>query len=255
MKSFSLPQSMTKWRIFSRIAVVGFLLALVALGAVPGYWTGNWPWAKLPPVTNLKQIKAIRNQGLEIPGWQILEQATLSIGGNKWFFQRIKQDNQKPVLLLLLPQNGPKSQPQVEWADINGFFQTLTKTQANGKWQTDSYTKLLFTAATSEPTTSAAQVRARLFRAWNGQQTFAMVQWYASPERGYSAPSHWFWSDQLAQLHRRRVPWVAVCLQIPIEPLGDIEEFKPLAESLGQLIQSTLMAGPFARMPSPNDNE
>jgi len=252
MKSSSLLQSITKWRILSRIAVVGFLLALVAFGALPGYWTGNWPWSKLPPVTNLKQIKAIRNQGLEIPGWQTLEQAIVSIGGNKWSFQRIQQDNQKPLLLLLLPQNGPKSQPQVEWADINGFFQTYARTQTNGKWQTDSYTKLLFTAETSTPTTSVAQVKARLFRAWNGQQTFAMVQWYASPEGGYSVPSHWFWSDQFAQLHRKRVPWVAVCLQIPIKPLGNIEEYQPLAESLGKLIQSTLMAGPFAGEPSEN---
>ncbi|NET55007.1 MAG: cyanoexosortase B system-associated protein [Symploca sp. SIO2E6] len=233
----------------SRIAVVGFLLVLVGVGAVPGYWKGNWPWAKLPSVTNLKQIKAIRNQGLEIPDWQTLEQITLSIGGNKWSFQTIQQDKQKPVILLLLPQNGPKSQPQVEWADINGFFQTYARRQINGKWKTDSYTKLLFTAETSEPTTSMAQVRARLFRAWNGQQTFAMVQWYASPEGGYSVPSHWFWSDQLAQLRRRRVPWVAVCFQIPIEPLGKIEESLPKAESLGKLIQSTLMTGPFAGRP------
>jgi len=241
---------MSKWSILSRIAVIGFLLVLVGLGAVPGYWTGNWSWAKLPSVTNLKQLKAIRNQGLEIPGWETLEQATLNIGGNKWSFQTIKQDKQKPVRLLLLPQNGPKSQPQVEWADINGFFQTHAERQINGKWKTDSYTKLKFNAEGSESTTSAAQVKARLFRAWNGQQTFAMVQWYAWPKGGNPLPSRWFWTDQLAQLHRTRVPWVAVCLQIPIEPLGKIEESLPLAKSLGKLIQSALMSGSFARAPS-----
>ncbi len=241
---------MNKWSLLSRIAVVGFLLVLVGFGAIPSYWTGNWPWAKLPSVTNLKQLKAIRNQGLEIPGWQTLEQATLNIGGNEWSFQTIKQDNQKPVRLLLLPQNGPKSQPQVEWADIHGFFQTYAKRQTNGEWKTDSYTKLLFTAETSEPTTSTAQVRARLFRAWNGRQTFAMVQWYAWPEGGNPVPSHWFWTDQLAQLHRTRVPWVAVCFQIPIEPLGKIEESQPLATSLAKLIQSALMTDSFAQAPS-----
>ena len=248
MKSFSLPSLMTKWRIVSRIAVVGFLLILVGFGAVPGYWTGSWPWAKLPPVTNLKQLKALRNEGLEIPGWQTIEQATLNIGGNKWSFQAIQQDNQKPVYLLLLPQNGPKSQPQVEWADINSFFQSYAKTQENGEWQTDSYTKLRFTTDISEgTTTSVTQVTARLFRAWNGQKTFAMVQWYAWPEGGHSVPSRWFWLDQVAQLHRRRVPWVAVCLRIPIKPLGKIEESKPLATSLGKLIQSALMSGSFTR--------
>lgn len=246
MKSFSLPKSL-RLGILSRIAVLCLLLALVGIGAVPGYWTGTWRWASPPPVTNLKQLRELPKTGLEIPGWQTIEQKRVEIGGHKWSVQALEQDNSKPLLLLLLPQNDHKSQPQVEWVDIDGLEQ----------WQTDSYTTAKFVAEPSGLDKSAgasqsiaarkADVKARFFRAWNQRQTVVVLQWYAWPDGGHPAPSRWFWSDQFAQLHRRRVPWVAVCLQIPIEPLGDLEAARPLAESLGKLVQTALMAGPLAK--------
>ncbi len=253
MKSFNLPKSMRSG-ILPRVLVLGFLLILVGVAAVPGYWTGNWSWAELPPVANIKQINALRQTGLELPGWKTLKQKTVLIGSHEWSIQVIKQDNSKPVVLLLLPQSDrvlPQSDreslPEVEWVDINGFE----------KWKTDSYTKVRFavetsplkkTALASKPTKkTAAEVEARFFRAWNQRQTLAVLQWYAWPEGGHPAPSRWFWLDQLAQLRRERVPWVAVCLQIPMEPLGDLEASRPLAKSLGNLVQTTLMAGPLAK--------
>jgi len=223
-----------------RFAVLIFLLVLAGIGAVPGYWTGNWSWATLPQVTNLKEIRELRQTGLELPGWKTIEQKTVVIGGHQWSVQQIEQDNSKPIGLLLLPQSDHKSQPQVEWMDIDGLV----------KWQTDSYTKVQFevekslsdkSAGTAKPTTPSAKVEARFFRAWTQRRTVAVLQWYAWSGGGNPAPSHWFFADQLAQLRRNRVPWVAVCLQIPIEPLGDIEASRPLAESLGKVVQSALM--------------
>lgn len=234
MKSLSLPKSLRQWRILPRVAVLGFLLVLVTFAAVPGYLTGNWTWKQPPPVTILKQLKELRKTGLELPGWKTLEHKTVRIGGHEWSIQAIGQGNPKPVIVMLLPQNGPKNQPQVEWVDIGGSQQ----------WQTDSHTTMKFKQA------SGQHVEANFFRAWNQQQTVAVLQWYAWPGGGHPDITRWFWADQFAQLHRQRVPWVAVCLQIPMEPLGDLEASRPLAESLGNMIQSALMAGPFAKASS-----
>lgn len=236
-------------RFIPRIAVLCFLLILVVVGAVPGYLTGNWLWLQPPRVTNLKQLKTIRQSGLELPGWKTLRQKTATIGGHKWSIQEIEPDNAEPVRLLLLPQSDHKSQPQVEWVDINGFEQ----------WQTDSFSKIHFVVETSrlekptgasKPTTPDAKVEASFFRAWNRQRTMAVLQWYAWFGGGNPAPSRWFWVDQLAQLRRKRVPWVAVCLQIPIEPLGDIEASRQAAQSLAKMVQSALMAEPLAEASS-----
>ena len=247
MKSFSLPKSMGRLRNIPRVAVLCFLLVLIGIAAVPGYLTGKWSWAQLPQVANIKQLRQLPKKGLELPGWKTLEQKTLPIGGHQWSVQAIERDDSKPVLLFLLPQNDHKAQPQVEWMDLNGFE----------KWRTDSYKKMQFAveasvlekqASASKPTTTpAAEVEARFFRAWTQRETRAVLQWYAWPSGGHPAPSRWFWADQFAQLRRERVPWVAVCLQIPIEPLGDIEASRPLAESLSKMVQAALMAGPLAR--------
>ena len=248
MKSFSLPKSL-QVRSIAKVAVVVFLLLLVGIGAVPGYLTGHWSWAKVPPVTNLKQLKELRQTGLELPGWKTLDHKTELVGGHKWSIQEIGRDNPKPVRLLLLPQNDHKDQPEIEWVDINEFEH----------WQTDSYKKMKFAVESSVsptltgasiPVTPAAEVEARFFRAWNQRQTVAVLQWYAWGKGGNPAPSRWFWVDQFAQWRRSRVPWVAVCLQLPIEPLGDIEVARPLAESLGKMVQATLMAGPLGRASS-----
>lgn len=249
MKSFSLPKSL-QWRMISRITVLVFLLVLLGIGAVPSYLSGKWSWQEPPQVANLKQIKQVGKTGLELPGWKTLNQKTETLGGHTWSIQELGQDSSTPVRLMLRPLSDRKSQPEVEWIDINEYE----------RWQTDSYTQLQFTVEGSLLKQSSgssnakmpnnAEVEARFFRAWNPQQTFAVLQWYAWPGGGHPAPSRWFFMDQLAQLRRERVPWIAVCLQIPIEPLGDLKTALPSARSLGQKIQAALMAGSLARASS-----
>jgi len=234
MELLRLPKSMRS-RIIPKVVVLCFLSILIAIGAVPGYLSGNWLWKEPPPVVNLKQLRSLREAGLKLPNWKTIEQTTGVVGGHKWSIQTFEGDNPKPIQLLLLPQTANKSQPQVEWVDINGFE----------RWKTDSYTKIQVEVEPLKPTVPNAKVETRFFRAWNQRQTFAVLQWYAWPSGGHPAPSRWFWSDQLAQLHRNRVPWVAVCLQIPIEPLGDIEAARPLAESLAKMVQTALMRDSF----------
>ncbi|MEQ8957332.1 MAG: cyanoexosortase B system-associated protein [Coleofasciculus sp. C2-GNP5-27] len=232
MKSSRLHQVIKRLR-FNRAIVLLVLLVIVAIGAVPSYFTGNWSWIEPPRFANFSSIKVVQIEGLEIPGWETLEQRTVTLGGHKWSYQEIKGDLDKPVLRLLRPPNGPIDQPQVEWMDINGVFQ----------WKKDSHQRLKFTVETQS---QQAQVNARLFRAWTQQQTFAVVQWYAWATGGHPATRQWFWVDQVAQLKRQRVPWIAVSIQIPMEPLGDLADAKPIAESLSQTVQKTLMTEPLA---------
>ena len=221
-------------RTLPRIVVLLLLLVLLASSA-PGYLTGRWSWEQPLPVTSLNQIKQLRQTGLTLPGWQIIQQQQEIIGGHKWSVQVIKQERkQMQAILLMLPQNGPKDQPQVEWTDINGAQ----------RWNTDQYHWSRFTV---EPLGGAAKVEARFFRGWTDQQTFAVLEWYAWPTGGHATPSRWFWADQLAQWRYTRLPWVAVSILIPIEPLGEVETSWPLAQSLGQTVQAALMAGPFLR--------
>lgn len=214
----------------SQVILLLFLLLLIAVGAVPSYLKGRWPWEQPPPIQSLKQLQELRKTGLTVPGWQTISQEVREVSGHKWSYQNIQRDPQTQAILMLLPQNGPKEQPQVEWVDIKGFW----------RWKTDKYRHAQFTA---ESTNNSANVEAQFFQAWNPKQTYAVLQWYASPDGGTPNPSKWFWADQIAQWQGRRVPWVAVNIQIPIEPLGDIEKVWPLAQSLGQTVQSALMAG------------
>ncbi len=229
-----------------RAILILLLLVLLVFGTIPGYLKGKFSWAQLPNMAHLNQIRKVLTAGLEIPGWQIKDQKVVEIGGHKWSYQLLEGSTPKPVTLLLLPPGDSKSQPQVEWVDIDSAL----------RWQTDSYTKIKFKVEPSDlavrkqssPEASnpkQAEVEARLFRAWTQDQTVGVVQWYAWLEGGNPAHSSWFWVDQLAQLQRQRIPWVAVCLQIPMEPLGDLKVAQPLAESLAKMVQTALMVGPF----------
>ncbi|PHX53305.1 cyanoexosortase B system-associated protein [Tychonema bourrellyi FEM_GT703] len=217
----------------SKIIVLVFLLVLVGLIAIPGYGTGRWPWTNPPPVANLKQLKILRQNGLTLPGWQTLRtQNHVLIGGHKWLVEEIKND-QTIAVLLLLPQNGPKDQPQVEWLDIKGFH----------RWQTDSDRTLSFTVnLTSVANTQTTTVTARFFRSRTPQQTFAVLQWYAWPNGGSPSTSRWFWEDSIARLSNRRASWVAVCIIVPIQPNADIKIAEPILNSLGKIVQAKLMA-------------
>lgn len=233
------PRQLLRRYQLPKIIVLLLLLVLVGWVAIPGYLTGKWPWTNPPPVTNLKQLKTLRQQGLKfskLSGWQVLHvQQNVQIGGRKWLVQEI-QNSQTVAILLLLPQNGPKDQPQVEWLDIRGFHQ----------WQTDSDRTLKFTVElTPVRDRSAATVEALFFRSRTPEQTFAVLQWYALPNGGSTATSRWFWEDSIARLSNRRISWVAVTIVVPIKPADDIELYRPLVKSIGEIVQAQLMAETF----------
>lgn len=226
-----------------KIILLLFLLNLCFFGALPSYLSGRWRWVSPPEVTVLPLLRKMRETGLTFPGWETVEKYTLLIGGQNWLaleLQRAPFKSHQQItrldkaMVMLMPQNDHIHQPQVEWTDINGLQQ----------WKIDSFRQIELIAAVS-PKQPPVTVKANFFRGWNEQQTYAVLQWYATPEGGNPSPSWWFWVDRKAQLSNRRVPWVAVNIIIPIEPLGEIEKVRSLAESLGKTVQLALMAGPF----------
>ncbi|MFB2979984.1 cyanoexosortase B system-associated protein [Microseira sp. BLCC-F43] len=228
----------------SKIILLVCLVLLMGLGAVPGYLKGSWRWEKPLSVANLKQIRNLQKTGISLPNWQTLNQQPIEIGGHKWSFQVIGRDAETQAILLLRPMRDDKDMPQVEWVDLRGFrwWQTLQPRQ----WQTDGFRRSQFTVTSTNAGGQPLQVEAQYFRNWiqerNFSGTFAVLQWYAWPTGGNPEPNRWFFADQIAQWQGRRLPWVAVSIMIPIEPLGDIEPAWRVAESLGQTVQAALIA-------------
>jgi cyanoexosortase B-associated protein len=236
MKQMISTQKLLQRYQLSKIVVLVFLLVLVGAVAIPGYATGKWPWTNPPILANLKQLKSLRQNGMTLPGWKETRlQKNVVIGGHRWLVQEIK-NHQTIAILLLLPQNDPKNQPQVEWLDIDGFH----------RWQTDSHRTLRFKVKlATTPDKPPSTIEARFFRSWTPQQTFAVVQWYAWPNGGSPATSRWFWEDSIARLSNRRASWVAVSIILPIEAQSEIKIVEPLLESLSQTVQAQLMAETF----------
>ncbi|MEC4817432.1 MAG: cyanoexosortase B system-associated protein [Scytonema sp. PMC 1069.18] len=223
---------------FPQVVAIVLLLLLLALGAVPGYLTGRWEWWEPPRIVTLKELKQVREKGLALPGWKTIEQREQQVGGHKWSYQLVqKQGSQIKTILLLLPQNGPRDQPEVEWTEIDSLWQ----------WQIAQFRSAEFTVEEPQESGSKteAKVEARFFRAVAKDQTFAVLQWYASSLGGSSSPLNWFFADQLAQWHKKRVPWVAVCIVYPMEPLGQVETTWNEMKSIGQTVQGALMSGPL----------
>lgn len=211
----------------AHLSLILLLIFIIAVGAVPGYLKGAWSWTDIPKVANIKPLKNIIKNGLTLVGWKTLRQQEILLGGNQWSVQIITQGEEEPIILLLMPQDYYMNKPGVEWTDVNSLEH----------WKTDSHTQLKFTTKNGQKQSSP--IIARFFRAWT-QTTTAVVQWYAWPGGGNFSPSHWFWLDQWAQLHQQRVPWVAVCLQIPINPLSSLKDNQQEAISLAQIVQTTL---------------
>lgn len=224
------PVNFKGWSIV-RLAPIFLLILLIAIGAVPGYLQGKWSWKDIPQVKSISQIKTTSKKGLNLTGWKTISKQEVPLGAHKWLEQKIQKDNLDEISVLIKPQPYYKDKPEVEWMDING----------SEHWKTDSYTTLNFTVPQDS---RSAPVTARFFRAWQ-KQTVAVVQWYAWPTGGHFDTGTWFWSDRMAQLQGNRLPWIAVCLKIPMEPLGDLNKVKPLAESLAQEVQRQLLAEPF----------
>jgi cyanoexosortase B-associated protein len=219
----------------AKLLVVLFILAIATFITLPNYFTGNWAWKKVPPLQNVKELKAIQSAGLALPGWKTLEQGKVEIGGHKWSVQAIAPEAEAKTadldntpILMLRPQTWHRDMPQVDWVDINGAQ----------RWTADSVRSLQFSAPSP---TQPAEIKARFLRGWHARKTYAVLQWYAWETGGSPAPGSWFWADQWAQLRdRHRANWVAVSILIPIQPLGNIETAQPQIESLAKLVQSTL---------------
>jgi cyanoexosortase B-associated protein len=253
----SLPKASSRSQLL-RMLVILFILAIAAIPAISTYFTGSWVWKSLPRVSTLEQLRAIRQEGLVLSEWQTLDHETVKIGGQDWSVQAIAPSNpafslptsqsQAPTFLMLRPQTWQRDQPQVEWMDINGVQ----------RWTADSKRQLKFETAVpsaltpDDGSTRSAKVKARFLRGWNQRQTYAVLQWYAWSNGGSPDPSRWFWADLLSQWRdRHRMPWVAVSILMPIQPLGDIEQAEALATALGQTVQAALMQGALSTEPSP----
>lgn len=234
-----------------RILLLLLLLLILAVANIPSYLQGIKPWKEPPAVPGLRRLQELQANGIKVAGWETVNQVTIEPGGRKWLLHELRQDNHV-ALLLLRAQRGSTEQPQVEWMDINGYW----------RWKSDSEIRIKFTvvpgtsprflgktgelkAETRKIQPQLAQVEVRYFRGVTRQQTYAIMQWYAFPDGGHPKASYWFWRDRLYQLSGNREPWVAVCIIMPIEPLGDIKHSRPLMESLAKTIQTTLMAEVF----------
>jgi cyanoexosortase B-associated protein len=176
---------------------------------------------------------------LSVPGWQPLQHERVTFGSDDWSLQQMTiqppQQGVSQVVLLLKPQTWHTDQPDVEWLDVKGAQRWTIDSRQSVRWETS--------APAGEPPT---QVRAKFFRAWNQQQTYAAMQWYAWPGGGDPSVSHWFWADQKVQWQsHQRLPWVAVCLLVPLPPLADIAPSQPAIEQLAQTVQTALQTEIF----------
>ncbi len=265
------PKALKQFQL-SKLTIVVFLGILIIAGGIPAYLAGRWNWQHPPQVKTLHQLKRIQKTGLAVPGWQTLQQRVIEIGGHKWSLQQLRVQtpaatgtvpgtsaNSTPpssarptptdAVVLLYPQTDSKNKPEVEWTDISGAQNQQAIAiepecgHRNNCWNEDSHSTLKFTVPgqTGQPVT----VEARFLRGWSRQQTVALVQWYAWASGGSPAPSDWFWADRLAQIGNQRQPWVAVCLILPIEPLGNIESVRSVLESLAKAVQTGLISNSF----------
>lgn len=205
------------------------ILCLLGLGiifvAIPSYFQQNWSWSDLPRVPEVAQMRNLPKRELNFAGWTTITQKGRSINNYPWSFQLIEKSGYNGVVVAFKGQKYYKDNPEVEWVDIEGVE----------RWKSDSYKILEFPSETKPNQT----ITARWFQAWN-DKTYAVVQWYAWPGGGHHAPSQWFLADQKAQLKDKRVPWVAVSIKMPMEPLGDLKDMEIVAKSLAQEVQKTL---------------
>ncbi|MEA5469241.1 cyanoexosortase B system-associated protein [Spirulina sp. 06S082] len=241
----------------AKLGIVIILVIILAIAALPAYWQGNWsnlsiagvklpvweikaPWQKPFPVQNLDRIRKVGDRGLEVSGWETLETGKLKIGGHDWSGQILRQSDRRDITLFLFPQTDPKLHPGVEWVDMDGFF----------KWKIDSQRPLNFAVETGE---MKAKVRANLSLARESRrspfgipQTVAVVEWYSWGQGGHYSHTHWFWLDQRAQLKKKRIPWIAVTLRIPVDPKSTLDMVQSDVEALAKSVQASLMQNVFS---------
>lgn len=231
------PNQKSKPFSLAQIILLGLLLLIIGMGAIPGYISNQWSWAQAPNIQNIQYLKNLRETGLTIPSYQEIEQKQFSLGNQEWSVQLLQKKGQS-LVLLLSPQDYYKNFPQTEWSDLKYLE----------KWKTDSEQAI---TVPIQFNSSRYPVVARYFKAWT-QTTFMIVQWYAWPGGGNFAASSWFWQDQSAQLRRQRLPWIAVILKIPIEPTTDAKKILPEIKAIVQDVQTSLENEVFSRLQTPS---
>lgn len=242
-----------------KLLVIGLLSVLIVVSALPRY-VSDWPWAAPLKVPNQSALQAMRDEGLSLPGWQTEDQVRTDISNNSWSIQELsavepdavsaltdaKLEADRSLFLLLRPQVWEADHPEVEWVDIKG----------SQRWQTDSQRRLSVqvpvepaanTDQSEQNSSETVRIYPDYFRAWNQGQTFAVLQWYAWPGGGTASASSWFWGDQKAQwTQRQRLPWVAVHVWLPVEPLSQIDVYEEFAAEIAGQVQSRLEQTVFA---------
>lgn len=230
--ALSLLSSDSKSKPWLRWLIVAVMTAIIAAAAIPHYLSNQWPWQSPPGVSQIRDIRELKETGLTIGGWSEDFQQKISISGSPWSVQQLTHasgSTQEQMVLFLKPQSQANDQPEVEWIDLKGAQ----------KWQTSDHRRLRMDSLTIDT-----------FRAWTSDQTFAVGQWYSIPEGGHPAPHHWFWRDQKYQWSRgERLPWVAVSVLIPMPPLGDVSLLYTDLERLSQLVHTSLEKTVFAVKP------
>jgi cyanoexosortase B-associated protein len=210
----------------NRLILLIFFVCLIVIGTLAGYFQGEEPkWSHLVYLDNnhIKKLFAVKETGLSVPGWEIKEKTKVTISDKDWLVQEMVK-NEQQVILFLLPQTYYKDHPGVEWTDLNNLR----------GWKSDSYQKMKF------KTDNGNTVEGLFLRSWNPQQTFAVLEWYAWKSGGSFAPKKWFWNDLMAQLKQDRAVWAAVCVRIPIKPLGNISSVSQQMENIAKEIHKTL---------------
>lgn len=216
----------------------------VAIAALPNYFSGQWPWSATLPVPTMGELRALMTTPLNLSGWEVVAHQEVQLGGNKWSLAEYQAPGTTDApgaitpgnnfAVLLRPQTAADKQPEVEWVDLQG-------TQ---RWQVNDLHTVRFALAGGN---GSETVTARYLRGIDRTSTFAVMQWYAWPQGGHFAPGRWFWADQARQWqHRERLPWVAVSILLPIEPVGNIRNHTETMAAIAQAVQTSLRAAALA---------
>jgi len=233
-------QPMPKQRSVVQWGLIIVLAALVAMAAMPSYLSGQWPWSTELPVPHIKAVRSLLETPLEVDGWQSIYHQEVPIGGDRWSLTEYRrlgssETEGESFALLMRPQRSGDQQPEVEWVDLRGAQ----------SWQVADRHTVRFTTGANGQAPSVS-VTTRYFRGVSERDTFAVMQWYAWPTRGHFAPGKWFWADQLQQWRQReRMPWVAVSVLFPIEPVGNIRPHTETVTAIAEAVQQGLLTSTF----------
>ena len=106
MKQMISARKLLRRHQLSKIVVLVFLLVLVGVVAIPGYATGRWPWTNPLPVANLTQLRSLRQNGMAIPGWEVIRvQNNVQIGGHRWLVEEIKNHQNGFTFIFKMKKN------------------------------------------------------------------------------------------------------------------------------------------------------